>query len=231
MDTRRYSPDFFSPGQGTFCEPGCSNRSGDMPPVVFRNQAGWVCPKDQLFSGDRCNSTCLLRGPFLPSFSFLECQANGSWGGQTSCTNTTIFRTGVAFYRCPFYRTWTGAMELAARYSFVGLVGQLPAVQSLAENDLIVTLGAQENMWLGGSRDELLVSNGVFWASESLRGTQIYRGYVDNGGPVNASVFTYFAQNQPPITGGVLATTDGPEGQWYVGVGEYLSAPFYAHTF
>jgi hypothetical protein len=110
------------------------------------------------------------------------------------------------------------AVELAQRYKNGNVVGQLAIVESADENavlhGMIKNNGPEFMLWLGGGRDEMLISKGIFWSSYPKRNVQFYAGSPLNGGGPVAGQYTNFAPKQPDAASGGLAMFSN--GTWFV---------------
>ena len=146
--------------------------------------------------------------------SYLVCAPDGRWVQVSECTDIHQASDNVIYIKPTTVATWAGAMELAPQYNIRSIVGQLPAISSEVENKFIVSMAKFETVWIGGSRDELNISNGVYWASDGLRGKKIFDGYVGNGGPVDNVTYLNFASSHPANVGSAIAISSGPSGEW-----------------
>lgn len=182
-------------------------------------QAHWQCANRTLVGAD-CVSRCWLNGPELPTEQRLTCTLAGTLvpraGFDTPCTRVSHYGAGVySAWKAPYRMTWPMAMQMARRYSLGETAGQLAVIENAEQNEFMRILAAGEEVWTAGARDEVHISDGVFWAAYPHDGEKIFDGLGPLGGKPVDGIFSNFTPGlQPDLTGG--GVTLHPGGNWCV---------------
>jgi hypothetical protein len=127
------------------------------------------------------------------------------------CSNVTEL-DGVGYFMTYVNKSWSAATQFAHLYSYKGIVGQLPIINSSATNVLINSVAQYRDIWVGACRDEVNSSRGIFWASGRLFGQQFFQGKYPTGSVV-APFYDNFDDGQPDGAGGGLVMMFN--GKWY----------------
>jgi hypothetical protein len=176
------------------------------------------------YNGDVCVLPCYLQGPGLSSEKARAiCMPDGSWVEQfneQACADDSVMSgepVGLHqnhYWFCNTNVSWMAAIENAAKFSYKGVYGQLPAIESMAENVLIMTMNRGSALWIAASRDQANTTDGFYWLADPFYKQKFFSGAADKGsGGIIAPFYASFISPQPTSSGGALVLRE-TNGEW-----------------
>jgi hypothetical protein len=124
-----------------------------------------------------------------------------------------VLQNRNAYFVLPDSRSWTYTFQFSQLYFYRGARGYLPVIENAETNEFLNSLVPNEPIWLGGSRSQVNLEDGVYWAVPPLRGARIFIGLAGNGSVVEP-FFSNFSELQPDSSGGAILLQ--PDGSWLV---------------
>jgi hypothetical protein len=176
-------------------------------------------------AGDFCSFPCALTGPVLQPSIVMVCSPNGSWVMprlQTPCAIPLL--TGAPFLFVPRLSTWPVANILARSYMYRGIVGQLLAPTSAAQNYFgrLAGQNVQQNLvptfpfWIAAAADEYSATENMTyeWSAFPVFKKRLYPLVgVHDATAENWDLLNLFQAGYPnPLRSGGLMMTDA--GTW-----------------
>ncbi len=148
----------------------------------------------------------------MSEFSEVLCTENGTWQlSDTAVCGDVVLRNRKAYFVLPETKSWAYAFQFSQLYYYRGARGYLPVIEDAATNVFLKSLLVNDAIWLGGSRNQVDLKDGVYWAVPPLRGTRFFVGLAGNGSVV-APFYSNFSAKQPDESGGALLLT--VDGSW-----------------